>query len=143
MAQSKTKPTDTSIDAYLASRASAAQLADAHALMVMLARVTGEQPTMWGPSIVGYGEYRYRYESGRTGTSCLAGFAIRGKEFVIYLSGESDAQALLLVRLGKYKMGKACLYFKCMADVDAIVLSELVANSVASLKLRYPSTLDV
>ncbi len=142
MAQSKTKPTDASIDAYLASRASAAQLDDAHALMAMLAKVTGEQPTMWGPSIVGYGAYNYRYESGHTGSSCLAGFAIRGKEFVVYLAGESEDQAALLVRLGKYKMGKACLYFKQLTDLDAAALSQLVANSVTSLKLRYPSTID-
>src|SRR5918994_1987039 len=85
MAETKTKPTDASVDAYLASKASPEQLADCKAIMAMCKRVTKQQPKMWGPSIVGYGSYNYRYESGHSGDACLTGFAVRGKELVVYL----------------------------------------------------------
>jgi hypothetical protein len=92
---------------------------------------------MWGPSIVGCGSYRYAYESGRTGEMCLAGFAIRGRELVVYLEAEEKEQVALLRRLGKHKMGKSCLYFKRLADLDKTVLEQLVANSVVEVKRRY------
>ena len=85
MAEAKTKPTAANIDEYLQSRASPEQLVDCKTLMAMLKRVTKEQPTMWGPSIVGYGRYAYKYASGRTGESCVTGFAVRGRELVVYL----------------------------------------------------------
>ena len=78
MAETKTKPTDASIDAYLASRASPGQLADCVTIMAICKRVTKERPRMWGPSIVGYGSFTYRYESGHSGDACLVGFAVRG-----------------------------------------------------------------
>ena len=89
-----------------------------------------------GPSIVRYGSYRYTYESGRTGEICLPGFAIRGRELVVYLlpGGKQDA---LLRRLGKHKMGKACLYFKRLADLDPAVLEQLIVSSIAETKRRY------
>ena len=142
MAETKTKPTDASIDAYLASRASPEQLTDCKAIMAMCKRVTKQQPKMWGPSIVGYGSYTYKYESGHSGQACLAGFAIRGKELVVYLSAENPRQVELLAKLGKHKMGKACLYFKRLADLDATVLEALIAGSVAEVKRRYPNTGD-
>lgn len=142
MAETKTKPTDASIDEYLASRASPEQLADCKAIMAMCERVTKQQPKMWGPSIVGYGSYTYKYESGHSGQACLAGFAIRGKELVVYLSAENPGQVELLAKLGKHKMGKACLYFKRLADLDANVLEALIAGSVAEVKRRYPNTGD-
>jgi hypothetical protein len=140
MAENKTRPTDASVDAYLASRASPEQLTDCKAIMAMCERVTQQQPKMWGPSIVGYGSYTYRYESGRSGQACLAGFAIRGKDLVVYLSAESPEQVELLGRLGKHKMGKSCLYFRRLADLDATVLEALIAGSVAEIKHRYPNT---
>jgi hypothetical protein len=108
MAEAKTKPTFASVEDYLASRASPEQLADCKALMALLKRVTKQSPKMWGPSIVGFGSYSYKYESGRTGESCLTGFAVRGKELVAYLVVESPEQQALLAKLGKHKMGKAC-----------------------------------
>ncbi|MCC6131507.1 MAG: DUF1801 domain-containing protein [Acidobacteria bacterium] len=140
MAQTKTKPTDASIDEYLASRASPEQLADCKIIMAMCERVTKQQPRMWGPSIVGYGSYTYRYESGHSGQSCLVGFAIRGKELVVYLAMDGAEQAGLLSRLGKHRKGKVCLYIKRMADLDAKVLEALIAGSVAEVRRRYPST---
>jgi hypothetical protein len=142
MAETKTKPTGASIDEYLASRASPEQLTDCKAIMAMCRRVTKQQPKMWGPSIVGFGSYTYKYESGHSGQACLTGFAIRGKELVVYLSADNPEQAELLARLGKHKMGKACLYFKRLADLDANVLEALIAGSVAEVKRRYPDTGD-
>lgn len=137
MAGLKTRATDASIDDYIASRASDVQKADCERLMAMLARVTGETPRMWGPSIVGYGLYTYTYESGRSGEMCRTGFAIRGTSLVVYLVAEGDAQQALLARLGKHKMGKSCLYIRKLADIDMAVLEQLVAGSLAQLKARH------
>jgi hypothetical protein len=97
---------------------------------------------MWGPSIVGYGSYTYRYESGHTGEACLVGFAVRGRELVVYIDAENPSQVELLAKLGKHRMGKVCLYFKRLADLDVQVLEALIAGSVAEVKRRYPSTGD-
>ena len=137
MAENKTKPTNASVDDYLASRASEQQHADSRQLMTLLKKVTRQSPKMWGPSIVGYGSYRYVYESGRTGEAPLAGFAIRGRELVLYVLVEGKEQKLLLSKLGKHKMGKVCLYFKRLSDLDYSVLEQLVANSVAEVKRRF------
>jgi hypothetical protein len=142
MAETKTKPTGANVDAYLASRASPEQMTDCKAIMATCERVTRQQPKMWGPSIVGYGSYTYRYESGHTGEACLVGFAVRGRELVVYLDVENPSQVELLAKLGKHKMGKACLYFKRLADLDAQVLETLIAGSVVEVKRRYPSTGD-
>lgn len=140
MAETKTKPTGASVDEYLASRASAEQLADCKVVMAVCKRVTKQSPKMWGPSIVGYGSYTYRYASGHSGDACLVGFAVRGKELVIYLLAESPEQLALLAKLGKHKMSKACLYFKRLADLDVTVLEALIAGSVAEVKRRYPDS---
>jgi Domain of unknown function (DU1801) len=142
MAETKTKPTGASVDAYLASKASPEQLVDCKAIMAMCKRITKQQPKMWGPSIVGYGSYTYRYESGHSGDACLTGFAVRGKELVVYLIAENPEQVELLAKLGRHKMGKSCLYFKRLADLDVKVLEALIAGSVAEVKRRYPSTGD-
>ncbi|MBK6485924.1 MAG: DUF1801 domain-containing protein [Gemmatimonadetes bacterium] len=137
MAENKTKPTDASIEEYIADRANEQQRADCRELMVLLGKVTRQSPRMWGPSIVGYGTYRYTYDSGRTGEAPVVGFAIRGRELVVYLDVEGDAQQSLLSRLGKHKMGKVCLYLKRLADLDKSVLEQLVAGSVAAVRRRY------
>jgi hypothetical protein len=142
MAETKTRPTGASVDAYLASRAGPEQLKDCRTLIALCRRVTKQPPKMWGPSIVGFGSYSYRYESGHAGESCLVGFAVRGRELVVYLSAESPGQVELLARLGKHRMGKACLYVKRLADLDLGVLEALVAASVADVRRRYPSTAD-
>ncbi|KUM52528.1 DUF1801 domain-containing protein [Rheinheimera sp. EpRS3] len=137
MAETKTKATNASVAEYIASRASALQLEDCHQLITLLSEVTGQPATMWGPSIVGFGRYRYTYDSGHSGEAPLAGFAIRGRDIVIYLLAESGEQEQLLQQLGKHKMGKACLYIKRLADLDTVVLKQLVVNSVAELQRRY------
>ncbi len=139
MPEAKTKPSAASVDEYLLSKATEEQRADCKALMAILKRITNQGPKMWGPSIVGYGSYSYKYESGRTGESCVTGFAVRGKELVLYLVSEGPEQQELLARLGKHKMGKACLYFKRLADLDTKVLESLVSGSVAEVKRRHPA----
>jgi hypothetical protein len=142
MTEAKTKPTSASVTEYLASRASDQQLVDCQAIMSICERVTGQPPVMWGPSIVGFGSYSYRYESGHAGTSCLTGLAVRGKELVVYLMAESPAQVELLTRLGKHRRTKACLYLKRLADVDTAVLEQLIVASVADIQRRYPNAAD-
>jgi hypothetical protein len=142
MAEAKTKPTDASIDEYLTSRASPEQLVDCKAIMAMCKRITKQEPRMWGPSIVGYDEYSYRYESGHSGQAFLAGFAIRGKELVVYMLADGAEKAELRAKLGKHRIGKSCLYFKRLADLDVNVLEALIARSVADVKSRYPNAGD-
>lgn len=137
MAENKTRPTDASVEEYIASRASEQQRADCRQLMAMFRKVTRKSPKMWGPSIVGFGSYCYVYESGRTGEAPLAGFAIRGRELVIYLAAESEEQRALLSKVGRHRMGKSCLYIKQLSDLDRPVLEKLVSNSVAEMKRRY------
>ena len=137
MAQNKTKPTGASVKDYLAARGSDQQRADCRELMALLEKVTQQSPKMWGPSIVGYGSYRYTYESGRTGEAPLAGFAIRGRELVVYLMTEGSQQKALLSKLGKHRVGKSCLYFRQLADLDTAVLEQLVAGSVADMMRRH------
>src|SRR5215210_5036357 len=139
MPENKTKPTDASVEDYIASRANEQQGTDCRELMALLAMVTQQSPRMWGPSIVGYGSYRYTYESGRTGEAPLTGFAIRGRQLVVYLVAEGDVQKFLLSKLGKHNIGKFCLYFKKLAELDPSVLEQLVAGSVADLRRRYGS----
>jgi hypothetical protein len=137
MAENKTKPTDASVEDYIASRANAQQRTDCRELMVLFKKVTRHSPRMWGPSIVGYGSYRYTYESGRTGEAPLTGFAIRGREQVVYLVAEGEDLRSFLSRLGKHKIGKSCLYFKQLADLDRSALEKLVVGSVADVRRRY------
>ncbi len=137
MAENKTKPTAISVDDYLAIRANAQQLADCQQLICLLTEITGQSGIMWGPSIVGFGRYHYTYDSGHSGEAPLTGFAIRGRELVIYLLAESEQQQALLQLLGKHKMGKACLYIKNLAAVDTSVLEQLIFNSVAEVQRRY------
>jgi len=140
MAETKTRPTGVSVDEYLAAKASPEQLVDCKAIMAMCIRVTRQPAKMWGPSIVGFGVYQYRYESGHSGEAPLIGLAVRGRELVIYISCEDPEQGELLAQLGKHKMGKSCLYFKRLADLDAKVLEQLVAGSVAEIQRRHPAS---
>jgi hypothetical protein len=137
MAGNKTKPTGASVEEYIVGRGSEQQRADCRELIALLQEATKQPPRMWGPSIVGFGSYRYTYESGRSGEAPLTGFAIRGRELVIYLSAEHDEQKVLLSLLGPHKMGKSCLYFKRLADLDRSVLGKLVEGSTAELRRRY------
>jgi hypothetical protein len=137
MAENKTKPTDASVEDYIAARGTVQQRADCRELMALLGKATQHPPKMWGPSIVGFGSYRYTYESGHSGEAPLAGFAIRGRELVIYLVPDQDNQKSLRSKLGPHKMGESCLYFKRLADLDRSVLEKLVVGSVAEVRRRH------
>lgn len=137
VARTKTTFTGASIEEYLAARANAGQREDCYALMAMMERITGDPPRMWGPSIVGHGVYRYTYASGHGGEAPVAGFAIRGRDLVVYVSCEGEVQRALLAKLGKHSIGKSCLYFRTLADLDAAVLEQIVAESVADVRRRY------
>jgi hypothetical protein len=137
MAENKTGPTGASVTDYIAARASEQQRADVRELMALLKAITGRPPKMWGPSMVGYGRQRYTYESGRTGEVPLAAFAIRGRDLVVYVYADSKQQKALLARLGKHSMGKSCLYFRKLVDLDKSVLKQIVAGSIAEFRKRY------
>ncbi|MGR6318277.1 DUF1801 domain-containing protein [Micromonospora soli] len=134
MATSKrpvTIPTDASVDDFLAAVPDERRRADAERLCAMLRDSTGEPPVMWGPSIVGFGSYRYTYQSGRTGDWPLVGFSPRKQQLVIYLvGGFEERYASVLARLGPHKTGKGCLYLKRLDDVDESSLRELVDRTV-------------
>jgi len=139
MADNKTKPTKLSVAAFIDGLTDETKRADAKALVTIMQRATGEKPKMWGPSIIGFGSYHYRYESGREGDMPLAGFSPRKAATVLYgVTGFSDAQALL-AKLGKHTTGKGCLYIKKLADVDQKVIEELVVKSVAAMRARHPN----
>jgi hypothetical protein len=137
MAENKMKPTDASVEDYILSRGSAQQRTDCRELMALFEKVTQHSPQMWGPSIVGFGSYRYTYKSPRTGEAPLAGFAIRGRQLVVYLVAEGDRQKFLLSKLGKDNIGKSCLHLKKLADLDSTVLEQLIAGSVVEVRRRY------
>ena len=130
-ASQKTLQTGADAEAFIAAVPNDARREDARTLCGLLADWTGEPPLMWGPSIVGFGSYRYRYESGREGTAALVGFSPRKANLVVYLvGGIGDRYPELLERLGPHRTGKGCLYVKRLDDVDRDVLRELVERTV-------------
>lgn len=140
MAENKTKPTDASVQDYLAAIEDETRRKDCQALAKLMAKATSHQPKMWGASIVGFGSYHYKYDSGREGDFCLAGFSPRKGDISIYLMGCSSGspqQEALFAKLGRHKMGKACLYVRKLSDIDLAVLEQLVVDSVAELQRRY------
>lgn len=138
MAENKTEWTGADVEAFLDAVPDATRRSDGRAVCDIMHRVTGERPRMWGPSIVGFGSYHYRYESGREGDAPLAGFSPRARELVVYLESDAPNKDALLDRLGKHRAGKCCLYIKKLADVDLGVLEQLIADSAKATMERYP-----
>lgn len=137
MAENKTKTTEASVDDYLAAIEDEARRKDCMALAKLMTKATKYKPVMWGSSIVGFGSYHYKYESGREGDSCLTGFSPRKGDISVYLMGDYEGREELFAQLGRHKMGKACLYIRQLSDVDLKVLEQLVIGSVAEMKRRY------
>jgi hypothetical protein len=142
MAKQKTQPNSSDVGAFLAGIEPERRRTDAARLVELMHGRTGEPPQMWSGGIVGFGQYHYRYASGHEGDSCLVGFSPRKTEFSIYLMGiyfpdSTETARLLLDRLGKHRMGKACLYVKRLSDIDEGVLGQLVELSVAKLRENY------
>ena len=140
MAAPRTKPTKVSAESHIAAIANEEQRKDAKSLVALLRRVTKQKPRMWGPSIVGFGSYHYRYASGHEGDSALTGLAVRGRELVVYIAPGFEGRDALLAKLGKHKTGKVCLYIRRLADIELKVLEKLVSRSIADTKRRYPQS---
>ncbi|MUV13493.1 DUF1801 domain-containing protein [Noviluteimonas gilva] len=133
----KTVPTEASVEAYMAALPDAERRADCAALVAMMERATGHPARMWGPGIVGFDRYAYKYDSGHSGESCVVGFSSRKPDLSIYLVPAAPGQDALLAKLGKHKMGKSCLSVRRLADVDLDVLQQLVADSVTETRKRH------
>lgn len=138
MAELKTKPTEISAEAYLDMVEPESRRAEGRALDLIFRRVTGWQPRMWGPSIIGFGRYRYTYESGHSGETCATGFSPRKADLVLYVSAGLPEAVEPLSRLGRHKVGKSCLYLKRLSDVDETVLEEIIRLGLADLRQRWP-----
>lgn len=138
MAENKTRETCVSVSAFIDAVPDDRQRADAMAMAAMMERLSGEPPRMWGPSIIGFGRYHYKYESGREGEMCLIGFSPRKGQTVVYLLDGYNDRADQLARLGKHKAGKSCLYIKRLSDIDITVLEEMVVGSLAYMAKKYP-----
>lgn len=138
MTETKTRPTAMQVADFIEAAPDAVRREDAKTLVALMSRITGEEPVMWGPSIIGFGSYHYRYESGHEGDACRLGFSPRKAELVLYVLNGSPEQEAQLARLGKHKTGKACLYIRKLADVDMAVLEEIIRGALASMDARYP-----
>lgn len=139
MAEIKTKPTQVIVDDFIAAVENPVRREEAKAVCAMMERITGEPPVMWGPSIIGFGSYRYRYDSGHEGTMCRLGFSPRRAQLVLYILTEDPGQGEQLARLGKHKTGKSCLYINKLADVDMSVLEEMTRGALAHMNAKYPA----
>ena len=138
-AELKTKATEVSAADYFAAQAEPRR-SEAVAIDALFVQVTGQQAKMWGPSIVGYGSYDYKYDSGREGTMCRAAFSPRKAALTFYGLGsltESTEGAALLARLGKHSIGKGCLYVKKLADVDLTVLEAMIARRWSAMNAQH------
>jgi hypothetical protein len=139
MSAPKTKPTKVSVDGHIAAIANDEQRNDAQRLVVLMRKVTRQEPRMWGPSIVGFGSYHYKYATGHEGDSAITGFAARGRELVVYIAEAFEGREVLLAKLGEHRTGKVCVYIRRLANVDLKVLEKLIALSIADTKSRYPA----
>ena len=128
MAETKTRPTQVDVDAFIAAVEKPVRRADAGVVRDMMERVTGEPATMWGPTIIGFGTYHYRYASGHEGDMCRVGFSPRSANLVLYVGGFPEFEELL-GKLGKHKRSRACLYLNKLADVDLGVLEEIARRT--------------
>ena len=138
MAENKTQATDASVSEFIATVDHPTRKADAAALDALFRKVTGWQPEMWGPSIIGYGRYQYVYDSGREGDFLATGFSPRKSNMSIYIMPGYADFGDILARLGKHKIGKSCLYVNKLADIDLDVLEELIRAGLKDLDAKWP-----
>jgi hypothetical protein len=146
MAEAKTTITDQAVEAFIAGVEPPAKREEAAVLDALFRKITGEQPKMWGPSIIGYGEYRTTYDSGRDVHWMRSGFSPRKAKHSLYLMGgycdeiTAAHRAEALARLGKYATGKSCLYVNKLADIDLGVLEEIIAEDWQTMLKLFPET---
>jgi Domain of unknown function (DU1801) len=138
MTENKTKQSEISGSSFIEAVPDACQRADALTLSAMMERLSGAPPRMWGPSIIGFGSYHYKYDSGREGDTCRIGFSPRKGQTVLYIVGGFSTYGPLLAQLGKHKKGKSCLYIKRLSDVDLAILEQLISASLAYMDEHYP-----
>lgn len=138
MTQNKTLPTGADVDAFLSTVEPASKASDARVLDKLFRQVTGFEPVMWGPTIVGYGRYHYRYASGREGDFLATGFSPRKAAHSIYIMPGYADFGPILSRLGKHKKGRSCLYVNKLADIDLDVLGELIRAGLRDLERHWP-----
>lgn len=136
----KTRPTTLSVDAFIAKVANEKRRKDAGAALALMKKATGLSPKMWGPSIIGFGSYHYKYESGREGDMCLTGFSPRAAAMVFYLLGCAPEKNPLFQKLGKFKASKSCIYVNKLDDIDLAVLEKIIIGAVAHMRKTYPTT---
>ncbi|WP_089134639.1 DUF1801 domain-containing protein [Sphingorhabdus sp. SMR4y] len=143
-AELKTKPNDADVDAFIATAQPDRRQEEARQLVDLFRNVTGEEPQMWGPSIIGFGSYDYKYASGREGSMCRTGFSPRKAKISIYLMGAyctpeaQTEQERLFGLLGKHSVGKSCLYINRLDQVDMVILEQLIRNNWELMNDRYP-----
>ena len=134
MSELKTKPTNASVEKFLNQVADETRREDCFAVAKMMEEITGEKPKMWGPSIVGFGSYHYKYASGQEGDWPIAAFSPRKQDLTLYLLPGFQEHAPLMQQLGKHRTGKSCLYIKRLSDVHAPTLKKLIRESVKRMK---------
>jgi len=139
MAENKTKPTDVSVEDFIGAVENKRRREDAQELVALMREISGEEATMWGPSIIGFGTYHYKYDSGREGDFMEVGFSPRKANLVCYIMLGFSGYQELMDRLGKYKTGKSCLYINKLDDIDREVLRELITLSLKDLRAKYAS----
>ena len=134
MAEQKTKPTTQSVKEFLNQIPEPERRADCFEIVKIMEKITGEKPTMWGPSIVGFGSYRYKYASGREGDWPMTGFSPRKKDLTLYIMMGFEKHADLMEKLGKHSHSKSCLYIKRLSDVHIPTLKKLIKIGLKELK---------
>ena len=139
MAENKTQRNDGDVMAYLESVSNKRRREDSLVVLKIMEEVTGEPAELWGTSIVGFGTYHYKYESGREGDFMITGFAPRKQALTLYIMGGFERHEELLAKLGKHRTGSSCLYINKLADVDLDVLREIVTESVAHMRREHPT----
>ena len=139
MAKNKTTETDNSVTEFINNFENEVKRKDSFRLIEIIKSITGYEPKMWGPSIIGFGSYHYKYASGREGDSPLAGFSPRKDSLVLYIATEFEKREELLSQLGKHKSSKSCVYTKKLDDIDITVLEKMIKNSMSHITKLYPS----
>lgn len=138
MTQQKYQPTGQDITEFIESIDSVKKRADAYDLLEIFTEISGFEPKMWYPNIIGFGQYHYKYESGREGDATYLGFSPRKAKISLYLSSEFEGREELLAKFGKHTAGKACIYVNKLADIDLEVLKEMIHRSLEHTKALYP-----
>ncbi len=137
MKQNKTQRTDNSVSLFLDQIEPEQKRKDSYALVALMSKITAEEPKLWGTSVIGFGDYHYKYKSGRGGDWFLTGFSLRKNALTVYLMCDLSHEGLNFDGLGKYKLSKGCLYFKKVEDVDLNVLTQIIKDSIEIIKKMY------